>query len=142
MVAVKKSAKPIEAEDGEIFSASSFSSLGLHSNLCDQLQGDSISYFHNQKFNLYFEKLIHFVVVERNREVGLQSSDSGSSSSHPGNSLRPPRACECGDGDRQDGGVFGSGYPPPEFTPASNSTLRWYFRAGSCADARAVSAGS
>ncbi|KAK9948136.1 hypothetical protein M0R45_003724 [Rubus argutus] len=38
MVAVKKSAKPIEAEDGEIFSASSFSSLGLHSNLCDQLQ--------------------------------------------------------------------------------------------------------
>ncbi|XP_004287659.1 PREDICTED: DEAD-box ATP-dependent RNA helicase 17 [Fragaria vesca subsp. vesca] len=39
MVAVKKkSAKATEAEDGEIFSASSFSSLGLHSNLCDQLQ--------------------------------------------------------------------------------------------------------
>ncbi|XP_061996410.1 DEAD-box ATP-dependent RNA helicase 17 [Rosa rugosa] len=36
VAAKKKSAKA--AEDGEIFSASTFSSLGLHSNLCDQLQ--------------------------------------------------------------------------------------------------------
>lgn len=141
MVAVKKkSAKATEAEDGEIFSASSFSSLGLHSNLCDQLQGKP-QFFDSENFNLYFEEFEFDFGDFRFREVGLQRSDFGSGPGDPGDSLRPPRVGERGDGDGEDGGVSGSGCAPPELAAASGSALRWDICVGTCADERAVSAG-